>query len=363
VLQESSLLPYGPHVPSDRARRRSSAHAIDALVRPAIVRELTSARVAAQQHVWLNLSTWRVQALLAAGPSYANPRFYMHDCRRVASHVEWIAACLDRLVTTPVRGSRLATEHAALRARLPADGAYVGIHVRTMASDFKALRPWRRALRNVTLDTRATLRLLAWDMGVNVSSYVAAVRVLCRRGQPLYVASDSRAVTRAFAEQCPPGSVLTANQPPQQRSRVRWAWAWAPTAEAKGPATASDPLDAPLLDWLALAEATESGRWAHDSSFLATSVQRGRFCAGRMAGLMPKPWARRRRIHSWTLWNNLRRAALCYDDASTCDRGKRSNRVRAAIELHRSRFASTPCEGLETVLQCARYVTSGLISS
>ena len=81
------------------------------------------------------------------------------------------------------------------------------------------------AVRGVAADTRVTLQLLAWDTGANMSEYLQVLRALCHGGPPLrttaplYVASDSRAVARALAEQCPAGRVLSGGQ----RKRVALA--------------------------------------------------------------------------------------------------------------------------------------------
>ena len=130
-------------------------------------------------------------------------------------------------------------------------------------------------------------------------------------------------------------------------------------------------LDGPMLDWLALAEAgAGSGRLGHDSSFQATAVERGRFCAGKMVGLLPKRWGRQRRTHAYNLWTDLRRAADCYDECSSCadgsvDETRRAckGRNRKAVQLHRSGFPGTPCEGLTTLLACARVLHAGLVST
>ena len=71
---------------------------------------------------------------------------------------------------------------AALQRKLPAGQLYVGMHVRTMASDLRPLANWSAALRENPADTAQTLRLLAWDTGVNVSEYVGALKALCARG-------------------------------------------------------------------------------------------------------------------------------------------------------------------------------------
>ena len=231
---------------------------------------------------------------------------------------------------------------AALQRKLPAGQLYVGMHVRTMASDLRPLANWSAALRENPADTAQTLRLLAWDTGVNVSEYTAVLRALCRVGRPpLYIASDSRVVVRALAEQCPSGQVLSAGSRPLAHT--------------------PETLDAPLLDWLALSEAGSGcGRWGHDSSFQTSAVVRGRFCSAKMVGLLPKPWGRRRRTHAFTLWNMLRRATICYDiDPSTCTRG----RQRAATQLVEAGFPDTPCSGLTTVLECVRLLHAGMLST
>ena len=335
VLSEKELLRGLPSFDASHGRR-----ATDALVRPHLLQQLSAASDAT--HLWLNLSTWRVQQLLAAGVAHANPPYYLPECPRGgAPHQLAIAACIDRFVTTPKVGSQLAERYAALHRQLPADGSYIGVHVRTMASDFRPISNWSATLRGVLADAKTSLRLLAWDMGTNVSEYATAWRAVCRGGPPLYVASDSRAAVRALVGECPDGQVLTAGSRPKGHL--------------------ADPLDAPLLDWIAISEAGGGcGRWGHDSSFMATAVMRGRFCSGKMLGLLPKPWGRRRRIHTFTLWANLRRAAICYDlDPTTCTRGRQSR----ATKLHAAGFPDTPCAGLRAVRECAQLLHSGLLSS
>lgn len=380
ILHEEALTVSSSARLPPTASRRERWEA-DLGVRPALVQTLTAPSVASAHHVWLNITTWHVQALLAAGASYGNPSFYLPACAFQARDA-WTAACLDRLVTTPRAGSALAAAHAALRRRLPR-GDYFGVHVRTMASDMRIPANWSEPLRGVAVDTRGTLTLLAYDMGVNVSEYVASVRALCKRGT-LYVASDSRAVPRALAELCPSHRVLSGGQSRNDHTNLddlagesgngQTAYnihgggggnrALAAPSRAASAVSDLDNLDGPMLDWLALAEAGKGcGRWAHDSTFQATAIARGRFCAGGMVGLLPKPWARRRRIHTHTLWANLRRAARCYasDPPETC--AAAGGRVQRAVLQHRAGFPGTPCEGLTSVLACARLIYAGLLST
>ena len=369
VLSESELL---PPFSSESMRRREW----EMLVRPAIIRKLASAEVASARHVWLNLTSWKVESLLAAGQHFANPKFGLPDCQRDPK-VEWVAACIDRLVTTPVAGSSLAAKHVALRKRLPADGNYVGVHVRTLATDFKIWANWSAALRDVPADPSATIRLLAWDMNVTVDSYLSILKGLCREGKPpLFVASDSKSVARAFAAHCPPNRILSSasiGEAAATQASDLARLAASPSAAAAGGIISRSTwtnvgmdghrglaLDGPLLDWIALAEAgLGSGRFGHDSTFHETAVVRGRFCAGPQVGLIPKPWARRRRINTFNLWNALRRASECYESAEDCTTGRRGNAVR----LHQTGFPGTPCEGLRTILDCARLLYAGLLST
>ena len=98
---------------------------------------------------------------------------------------------------------------------------------------------WAAALRGEAMNASAALQLLAWDTGVSTGDYVGALRQLCARSAPLYVASDSRAAAHALMSVCPRGAIVDGGQARNVHTHGRHAHS----------------LDGPLLDWLALAEA------------------------------------------------------------------------------------------------------------
>jgi hypothetical protein len=358
----------------------------EAHLRSLAVRLLRSAVIARQQHVWLNVS-WYVQLVLAKGAVRGNPKFYLPGCAN-EQYTNLLAACIGRLATTPIRGSTLALAHDELRRRMPADGDYIGVHVRTLASDLKPASNWSSALARQSWNASATLVMLAWDTGVNVNEYAEALRSVCAMGS-LYIASDSGAVVKLFEQLCPRARIFSSGVRGSAHPWIEAASLSPPvspstsTEEGSTDATTaagvlqqishSRPLarlDAPLLDWLLLSEARACGRWGHDSSFQSTAVERGRFCSGKMIGLLPKPWARRRRVHTYTLWTQLRRVQRCHDElsapsalrgAARC-KGPQGARYLTALKLFEASFVGTPCEGRRTLVACAQLLHAGLLA-
>ena len=199
-------------------------------------------------------------------------------------------------------------------------GRYIGVHVRTFGADMNIPRGTKPL-------SAIALQFLAWEVQVNASEYLSAIRKLCRNGTlPLYVASDSRAAIGVFEAACP-GRVLHQYHPSVRAGRAGLGTGVGVELQPSGPvhserlrrnASAAGSTDL-LLDWLMLAGAHAVVRWGAQHSSFASSA-RLRSCSGRL-WRSPKSW-KYKAATSWLLGKlrfhaNKVRANASYDCAAT----------------------------------------------